>query len=285
MTTVKQYYNAAAAYMGLKEGGAKHKEIIDIYNTINPLPRGVKASVNYAWCAIFVSAIAKKLGLSNKTFPYEMSCAYMHTWAVNNGKWRTTPKVGYLIIYNWKNNNTRYDHVGFIYDETANYINVIEGNKSDSVGTRRISKTNAEIEGYIDIGITNDNTNNNDNNSGNNDNNGGNSGGGNNNGGIEYRVIKGDTLSKIARKYGVTVAEIVNANNIKNANLIFVNQLLIIPTKGETSTHTPQELETIARAVIRGKYGNGATRKAKLESMGYNYSEVQALVNKMLYNK
>ncbi len=47
---------------------------------------------------------------------------------------------------------------------------------------------------------------------------------------ITYKVKKGDTLSGIAKRYGVSVQELVNVNNIKNPNLIYVGQILIIPT-------------------------------------------------------
>ena len=41
----------------------------------------------------------------------------------------------------------------------------------------------------------------------------------------EYYIIKnGDTLSSIAKKYGTTINHLVALNNIKNANLIYVNQ-------------------------------------------------------------
>lgn len=40
--------------------------------------------------------------------------------------------------------------------------------------------------------------------------------------------------------------------------------------------------DAIVSAVIRGDYGNGADRKARLEAAGYNYSEVQAVVNAKL---
>lgn len=39
-----------------------------------------------------------------------------------------------------------------------------------------------------------------------------------------YTVKKGDTLSKIANKYGTTVSQIVKWNNISNPNLIYVGQ-------------------------------------------------------------
>lgn len=40
--------------------------------------------------------------------------------------------------------------------------------------------------------------------------------------------------------------------------------------------------EQIAREVIAGKWGNGAERKKKLVSAGYNYSEIQKLVNNLI---
>ena len=42
----------------------------------------------------------------------------------------------------------------------------------------------------------------------------------------EYRVIRGDTLTKIARQHGQTVASLMQMNNIRNANHIRVGQIL-----------------------------------------------------------
>lgn len=46
----------------------------------------------------------------------------------------------------------------------------------------------------------------------------------------EYRVQVGDNLTKIARRFGVSVIEIARVNNIRNSSLIFVGTLLRIPT-------------------------------------------------------
>ena len=43
-----------------------------------------------------------------------------------------------------------------------------------------------------------------------------------------YTVKKGDTLSAIALKYGTTVKKLAKDNNIKNPNLIYVNQKIRI---------------------------------------------------------
>ena len=40
--------------------------------------------------------------------------------------------------------------------------------------------------------------------------------------------------------------------------------------------------EEIAREVIKGLWGNGQERKDNLAKNGYNYEEVQKLVNKIL---
>jgi peptidoglycan/xylan/chitin deacetylase (PgdA/CDA1 family) len=47
----------------------------------------------------------------------------------------------------------------------------------------------------------------------------------------QYVVKAGDTLTKISKKYGVTVQQLVKANDIKNPNLIYTGEVLIIPEK------------------------------------------------------
>lgn len=45
----------------------------------------------------------------------------------------------------------------------------------------------------------------------------------------KYTVKSGDTLSKIANRYGVTIAEIMNLNDIEDENLIYAGQIINIP--------------------------------------------------------
>lgn len=50
---------------------------------------------------------------------------------------------------------------------------------------------------------------------------------------IEYKVKPGDTLSKLAKKYNTTVKKLAHDNNIRNINLILVNQNLFIEKDSE----------------------------------------------------
>lgn len=49
-----------------------------------------------------------------------------------------------------------------------------------------------------------------------------------------------------------------------------------------TGGHSSAEIEKVAREVINGKYGNGAKRKKAIIALGYDYAEVQAMVNKLI---
>ncbi|MFQ5522960.1 MAG: LysM peptidoglycan-binding domain-containing protein [Acidimicrobiia bacterium] len=54
---------------------------------------------------------------------------------------------------------------------------------------------------------------------------------------VDYTVQRGDTLAQIAQEYGVTVAELAEANEIANPNLIYPGQVLVIPGEdGEPDT-------------------------------------------------
>ncbi|RMF81799.1 MAG: LysM peptidoglycan-binding domain-containing protein [Chloroflexi bacterium] len=61
---------------------------------------------------------------------------------------------------------------------------------------------------------------------------------------MTYVVARGDTLFRIAARFGTTVSDLVAANNLSNRNLIFVGQRLIIPGTETTGTTTPSTTDT-----------------------------------------
>lgn len=71
---------------------------------------------------------------------------------------------------------------------------------------------------------------------------------------VTHKVVKGDTLSAIAKKYGTTVNAIAKLNNIKNVNLIYVGQVLII--SGQSSTDVANKTNT---GTSSGGTGGGST--------------------------
>jgi len=61
---------------------------------------------------------------------------------------------------------------------------------------------------------------------------------------VEYRVQSGDTLSRIASKFGISSSALQSFNSISNPNRISVGQLLKIPTSTEnTNVAQAQESE------------------------------------------
>lgn len=152
----EDYVAAAKSYLGAKKGDARHKEILSIYNTIVPLPRGYKIRVNDAWCAAFVSAMAKKVGLTN--FPFECSCSKMIASAIRLGIWIESdsyvPQIGELIMYDWNDdgigdNKGAPNHVGIVVSTSGNQFTVIEGNKGGACDKRTMTYNGRYIRGFV----------------------------------------------------------------------------------------------------------------------------------------
>ena len=73
-----------------------------------------------------------------------------------------------------------------------------------------------------------------------------------------YTVKPGDTLSEIAETYNTTVEKLAKLNNIKNVDLIFIDQVLVIdgaaPVVETTTTEAPvaevEETPAVAETVV-----------------------------------
>ena len=67
-----------------------------------------------------------------------------------------------------------------------------------------------------------------------------------------YIVKKGDTLTKLAKMYDTTVSSLVKLNSIKNANLIYVGQIIKLPTDKFEVSYTVQKGDSLTK--IAKKY-------------------------------
>ena len=69
-----------------------------------------------------------------------------------------------------------------------------------------------------------------------------------------------------------------------------IKQLILVQKRGRkhgcknnTKLETPKKsVQEIAHEVYLGKWGNYPERKTRLNNAGYNYEEVQAIVNKLV---
>lgn len=150
----------AMNYLGAKELDHKHRELVDVYNTLEPVPRGYYVTPADPWCAIFVSACIKLAGL-DKALPTECSCTEMLLAYKTNPKFgavvkEADPKLanlerGDLVFYGKSGSpaNTS-EHVGIITNVLPSSWDTIEGNWRNGVNIRQhIGRSWDGIKAYV----------------------------------------------------------------------------------------------------------------------------------------
>jgi len=253
----KKFAARAAGYVGVKEDTAQHHAIIDRYNAHKPLARGYAVKYTDAWCATFGSEIAIEAGYTD-IIPTECGCNAQITLWQNMGRWcendAKVPEPGDYIYYDWDDNGVGdckggSEHVGIVEKVSGSTITVIEGNKNNAVGRRTLQVNGRYIRGYgvpefekkatsasapatpakpaqPAAGET------------------------------VYTVQKGDTLSKIATKYGTTYQKLAEYNGIANPNIISVGQKIKIPGSG-VRTYTVKAGDSLW-AIAAKQLGDGS---------------------------
>ena len=266
-----QVVATAEAWLGAKTGSAQHKEIIKIYNAQRPLPRGTQMQENWAWCAVFVSAVALKLGYRD-IMPTEMSCHQMTLLYKQLGRWvendAYVPSAGDVIFYDWQdgtnyaatNNTGTPDHVGIVTACDGITIHVIEGNVNSEVAMRVLVVNGRFIRGF----------------------------------GIPDYASKAteaepaDKVGDLARR----LATEINDSGLDAAQVLAKVTALLgnvdKPSEPEKPTEPPAEpekpaydVDKIALEVLNGKWGNGTARRRRLTAAGYDYRTVQNRVNEI----
>lgn len=222
MITRESVVQLAQSWVGKNEKDSSFKEIIDIYNTYRPLPRGTKMLYSWPWCACTWSALAIELGCTD-IVPIEISCSKLISRAKEMGIWqendRYIPKPAEGVLYDWDDhgagdNMGDPDHIGIVEKVDGGIITVIEGNYDNSVKRREIVVDDKYIRGFIcpkystatneDKPVVKSED-------------------------IIYTVKSGDTLAEIAEKYNTTYQKLAQHNGIANPNFIKVGQKIKIP--------------------------------------------------------
>ena len=225
----KKVVSILNGWVGGKQGSSIHKEILDIWNNYAKDHGLPKAYESYAWCAETASAAMIKAGFA-KYAPISLSCGSLIEQAKEMGIWVENdaykPKFGDEVIYGWDAPKTGdapgkyyHDHVGTVVSSGASTFSVVEGNAGSPSQVRKLTRDVDfnKISGFITPNykqIAKDMT------------------------PTEvkpspvyptYTVVKGDTLTAIAKRFGTTVPKLKALNNIENANLIRVGQVLKLP--------------------------------------------------------
>ncbi len=231
MKTAAALVKQAQSWLGYKEANGSHQRILDVYNAYRPLPRGYKMKPADAWCAAFVSACAIKTGMTD-IIPPECGCSKMVLLFKALGEWQeneaVTPAPGWVVFYDWSDvgigdDTSAPDHVGIVQSVENGVIKVIEGNYSNAVGIRAIKVNSRTLRGY---GVPRFDTE-------------AAPAGPDPAPSTVYTVQSGDYLGKIAKKYGVTVDALVEANRGKfptiTRSFIRTGWKLTIPGKAAES--------------------------------------------------
>lgn len=145
----------ARKLLGVKEGTAAHKKLVDGYNGQSKLPRGYKLQYGDPWCAATMSFIGIVLGIPHVLLP-ECSCSRMIELYKAQGLWMEAddyvPRPGDLVMYDWQAQSGECtgapDHVGMVESVSGNTITVIEGNYDNQVKRRDICVEYVKIRGY-----------------------------------------------------------------------------------------------------------------------------------------
>lgn len=145
----------ARKLLGVKEGTAAHRKIVDGYNTLDKLPRGYKLKYTDAWCAATMSYIGIALGITHVILP-EVGCGPMIELYKKAGRWEErddyVPRPGDLVMYDWQAQSGECtgapDHVGMVESVKGKIITVIEGNYDNQVKRRDICVEYVKVRGY-----------------------------------------------------------------------------------------------------------------------------------------
>ena len=243
----------------------------------------------YAWCDMFVDWLCLQLmgskekgeWLQCQTGLYGAGCEWSSDCFRRAGRFGKEPQIGAQIFFGKENYE---EHTGIVEKFDNTYVYTIEGNTSNKVARRTYKLTSDYIVGYgymrFDEEDKKEETNKED-------------------------TIKVGDVVKIksgSKYYGDKVAipswvinkkwivRSINGDRIvidkstdgKNAicSPVHVSKLTLV--KSSSSTTTKKSNEEIAKEVIQGKWKNQPERQKLLEAAGYNYREIQNLVNKML---
>ena len=245
--------NLARSYIGVEQGDGRHRDFINKYNAVKPLPVGYPMKYTDDWCAAFVTVIGD---ITNTSKYIGRECGVQRFIVIfkNKGIWRglQKPVAGDIVIFDWQKNSWA-DHIGFVEAVKDNTITTIEGNTSRQVARRTYNWNDWRITGYARPKYPNKTS-------------------------TSNKTINDLTSEVIQGDWGdgdERISRLTKAGHDADVIQKEVNRLL-------KNKNNKKSNEIIAREVVQGKWDDGDERKKLLTEAGYNYEEVQQIVNRLL---
>ncbi|MBU3106209.1 SH3 domain-containing protein, partial [Clostridium gasigenes] len=154
-TTAVNILNEARKYIGVVQGSSTHQSIVNVYNSVKPLPQNYQVTYGDQWCDTFISFLAIKTGAVD-LIGRECGVERHINIFKNLGIWiedgSITPKPGDIITFTWNINSQPNDgfadHIGIVESVSNGKITTIEGNSSSAVRRRSYNIGHSEIRGY-----------------------------------------------------------------------------------------------------------------------------------------
>lgn len=148
------------SWKNMNESDGSFKPIIDLYNSISPLPSNYRLKYTDDWGPATISAAFQQAGLAN-IFPCECSCARMiarakemDIWEEYDGYW---PKIGEACLLDideheeFMDNLGTPDYAGLVVsaDKASKTFVIMIGNEDRKVQQKTFSVNSKFIRGFI----------------------------------------------------------------------------------------------------------------------------------------
>lgn len=157
--TRQQIVDVALGWKGMKEKDGSFKPIVDIYNSIEPLPRELKLRYTDNWCSGFASAVYEQAGASN-IFPCECNGALMIQRAMEYDTWIENddyfPRIGDACLFDsmdkgFKDNREIPDNIGIVVsvDKKSRTFVIMICDTDREVKPKTLSVNGRYIRGFV----------------------------------------------------------------------------------------------------------------------------------------
>lgn len=227
----------ATAEIGYKEKGTNITKYADDFDKKYPDFYNYKKQ-GVAWCDIFVdwvfvTSFGEEKALKMLCQPKKSAgagCKYSAEYYAKKNRFFSAPQAGDQIFFI---SNGEINHTGIVTKVDDKKVYTIEGNSSNTVKAHSYALSNKNIAGYgrpvwdeetiAETAPTKSEP---------------------AKGDTYYTVVKGDTLTAIAKKYKTTVADLQAINKIANPDHIVIGQKILLPKTSVSVSVEPPKPET-----------------------------------------